>query len=184
MSVLPNLLPPQSTPLCIPNANGSLIIDQTWYLFLYHLWTVTLSAGTGAVLFPDATNIPMVDSDVVDSDALAARQQALNILAMLTEPEIPVRLTDPLVLDALLPDPSTRAAQPSAVITPGASPSTYTALANGCLAVSGGTVTAIHLIRQGVNTNLGLTSGMFPLSRLDQLVITYTGVPQVVFFPT
>lgn len=69
-----------------------------------------------------------------------------------------------------------------ATVTLGATPYTYTAPSGGFLLVRGGTVTAIQLTRS-LTTLTGLTSGLFPLSQGDQLTITYTVLPTVIFYP-
>jgi hypothetical protein len=74
------------------------------------------------------------------------------------------------------------AANESAV-TVGASPFTYTAPSNGALLVTGGTVSEIALQRQS-SYNLGITTGYIPVAADDEVTITFTGAPTVVFFPT
>jgi hypothetical protein len=67
-------------------------------------------------------------------------------------------------------------------ITAGASPYTYTAPAKGFLIVRGGTVSAIQFTRT-VTTLTGQTAGLFPLSQGDQLTVTYSGLPTLVWVP-
>jgi hypothetical protein len=67
-------------------------------------------------------------------------------------------------------------------ITVTASPFSYTAQSNGSVLVTGGTVSAISLIRSSTYVT-GLTSGLFPVSNKDVLKVTYTGLPTMVFFP-
>lgn len=65
----------------------------------------------------------------------------------------------------------------------GASPLTYTAIARGQAIVSGGTVSAIELSRDGETFySTGLTAGLFPMSAQDQLRVTYTVVPTTLVF--
>jgi hypothetical protein len=67
-------------------------------------------------------------------------------------------------------------------ITAGASPFTYTALSKGFMIIRGGTVSAVQFTRS-VTTLTGQTSGIFPLSNADQLTVTYTGIPTMVWVP-
>ena len=71
-------------------------------------------------------------------------------------------------------------------VTVGVSPYVYSAPRRGSLIVSGGTVSAIELSRDGGDTyyDVGTQAGMFALSASDLLRITYTGVPTVTFVPS
>lgn len=115
-----------------------------------------LSARLGVQSQPDGADIARVRHDLANALMLAAV--------------------------ALLPDP-TPSAQPVQSVTVGASPFTYTALFNGTLAVSAGTVSSISIIRQGVTVATGTTAGLIPMRRLDEVQITYTSAPTVVFLP-
>ena len=65
-----------------------------------------------------------------------------------------------------------------------ASPWTYTAPAKGFVIVTGGTVSLIQFSRTtGTFYPTGQTSGTFPVSLNDQIKITYSAVPNVVFVP-
>lgn len=68
-------------------------------------------------------------------------------------------------------------------VTVGTSPFTYTAKAPGTLVVSGGTVSAIALIRDRVSVSLGVTAGPIPLRSNDQVQMTYSSIPTVDFVP-
>jgi predicted Rossmann-fold nucleotide-binding protein len=74
------------------------------------------------------------------------------------------------------------ATAPLAALTPGASPYTYVASDNGRVVVQGGTVSLIELGRKGSFVTTGLTAGVVPVSRGDQLRVTYTVVPNMTFF--
>lgn len=71
------------------------------------------------------------------------------------------------------------------VVTTSASPFTYIAPVGGTLIVNGGSTTQIQFSRDGANFYIvGQTSGMFPLSQGDQLVITYpVAKPTITFIP-
>jgi hypothetical protein len=69
-------------------------------------------------------------------------------------------------------------------VTLPASPFTYTASAKGFLIVQGGTVSMISFSRTpGTFYPLGVTQGPIPVSQNDQVMITYSGVPNLVFVP-
>jgi len=178
--LLPGQIPPQTIPLVEQSPTGEMIVDINWYLYFYNL-------GKNVLRGPSA-NISLIDFDVVDSDAMQAPRQILNAMLLQADQDSGPSLRDMqnallLAQDSLLPD-VTPAAQPVATITVGASPFTYTVQFNGSLSVSGGTVSAIAVIRQGATVATGLTAGLVPLSRMDQIRITYTVAPVAVFLPS
>jgi len=190
MSLLPGQILPQSTPLGRLNADDTVTIDTNWWLFFYNLGLQTLGTGTG---FPaDALqDLASVDTDAADTDAIALRRPLVNALAQAMQPcDVVIGLNDlPDLQRALLlaqgsidPDP-VPLAQPVAAITVSASPFTYTAPAAGSVVVTGGTVSAIALIRQGTTVATGLTTGLIPVSRFDQVKVTYSVVPTMTFIP-
>jgi hypothetical protein len=71
------------------------------------------------------------------------------------------------------------------VLSAGASPYVYQATVRGQLVVSGGTVSAIALSRDGTNYyTTGETAGVFAMSFGDRIKITHTGAPTTfVFLP-
>lgn len=65
----------------------------------------------------------------------------------------------------------------------GASPLTYAAIARGQAIVSGGTVSAIALSRDGTTFyTTGQTAGVFPMSFGDKLKVTFTVTPTTLVF--
>jgi hypothetical protein len=62
------------------------------------------------------------------------------------------------------------------------SPFTYTASARGFLIITGGSVSSVTFQRVKVYAT-AQTSGMFPVSSGDVLVITYSVIPTVTFVP-
>lgn len=73
---------------------------------------------------------------------------------------------------------------PAQAITVGASPYTYTAPLYGSVVISGGTVSAVALSRDGSTfIATGQTAGQFVLTVGDQLKITHTGAPTATFVP-
>ena len=188
VGVLPGQIPPQTIPLVEESPTGEMITNINWYLYFYTLGKQVLMSASGAIPFSPSTSIALIDSDVVDSDAMQAPRQILNAMLLQPDADIGPSLRDVqnallLSQDGLLPD-AIPAAQAIATITAGASPFAYTAQFNGSAAVSGGTVSAIAIIRQGNTVATGMTSGLFPLSRLDQLRVTYTVAPVIVFLPS
>lgn len=73
-------------------------------------------------------------------------------------------------------------AQVEAVTLTG-SPFDYTVAGFGTVLVSGGTVSAIALVRGGSSLSLGVTSGLIPVGDTDVVRITYTVAPTVTFIP-
>lgn len=70
-------------------------------------------------------------------------------------------------------------------VTPSASPFVYTAPRGGFVIIAGGTVSAIAFSRTpGTFYSTGQTAGSFPVNSNDQLKITYTAAPNVVFVPS
>lgn len=72
---------------------------------------------------------------------------------------------------------------PASSVTVTGSPFTYDASTRGTLVVTGGTVSAIQLNRQGETYSFGVTSGLVPVGAEDAITITYTVAPTVTFIP-
>ncbi len=188
MSLLPGQILPESVPFGQVDAKGKLFVDHNWYLFLYNLAIQALS-GQSSGTFPtsQADLIDMVDLDAQGADTPPIDRAIANLLALQPTEDISpsAREAANAIIAAVQetpPDPLPQA-QPAQSVTVGASPFTYTALFSGCAFVSGGTVSSISVIRQGSSFSAGATSGPIPLRRLDQLQITYSAAPAVVFFP-
>ena len=188
MSSLPSLIPAQTVPLSEENGAGQQIIDVNWYLFFYNIWKNTLQASAGGTALPPSVNIALTETDVESADIAQAYRIAANVaLAQPLEQDVSATPRDVansyLTADALLPDPSP-AAQPLSIIAVGGSPYTFTAPFNGNMVVTGGTVSAVAIVRQGTSVSTGLIAGIFPLSRSDKLTITHTGAPTATFLPS
>ena len=209
-SGLPQQILPQGVPFCVQDASGNYIITQNWWLFLYNVAKQAL-APTGQVPATSQLFIPEVDIDAGDADAAVLPRQIANALlelpTLLEQDASPtyrdqantnLQLQDMpdasptfrdlsnaylLALDPLLQDPQP-AAQPAQAISPSGSPFTYTAPAAGTVYVTGGTVSAIAIVRQATSVATGLTVGGFPVSRADAVKVTYTGAPTMTFLPT
>lgn len=72
---------------------------------------------------------------------------------------------------------------PESVITVTSSPFSYTAQAKGQVLVQGGTVSSIVLKRINSHT-LGFVDGLVQVGQGDIVTVTYTGLPNMVFFQT
>lgn len=147
MSGLPNQIPLQSLPIAQKGPDGSLYVEFNWYLFLYNLAQNVFSSESGSTPASPSDALTMANLFAQGSDFQHLDRGLANLRALLTA--------------SLLPDP-TPAPQPVQSVTPGASPFTYTALANGVLSVTGGTVSAVSIIRQGVSVATGITSSSSP----------------------
>lgn len=187
MSLLPQTIPPYSHSFGKAN-DVDIVIDKNWWLFFYNIAQNVLGTNEGLPA-SSLTELASLDADVADVDAIVLRRPIDNAVAQLTLdtvasssdlPDIARALL--LAQDPLLPDPSP-VAQPVSNIAVGASPFTTTAAFNGHVAVTGGTVSAIALIRQGTTVATGLTAGLIPASRGDQVKVTYAVAPTMTFIP-
>ena len=200
MSLLPQAILAPAAPIGIlDKETGYVIIEQNWWLFLYNLSLNVLGVGaggpTGSTGLPATALIELsgVDADASDADAIVLRQPIANLNALtgiLTETETDAfALRQPLLnalllaQEATLPDPAP-VAQPVKAVTVGASPFSYTMPFSGQVAITGGTVSAIDIIRQSTTVSTGLTVGLIPASRGDIVRMTYTVVPTFTFLPT
>jgi hypothetical protein len=68
-------------------------------------------------------------------------------------------------------------------VTVGASPFSYRAPQGGFVILSGGTVSSVEFQRSST-TVTAMTSGIFPLSQGDLLIVTYSNPPNMLFVPT
>lgn len=182
-SGLPQQIPPPTTPLI---AADSLLMDFNWYAFLYNMWKQSgISQGT-TTLAPSLV-LSLTDVDTFTADLAQTPRQSTNTaltgLDDFSDVSGPQQFASLALMEALLAD-APQAAQPIQTITVGASPFTYTAPFNGSVLVKGGTVSIVSLIRQGASTVTGLVTGFIPVSRSDQVQITYTAAPTAVYFPT
>lgn len=185
-SSLPQSIPPPESTFAAMGVDGRITIDVNWYLFLYNLASQVLLPG--ATPLSSDTVIAMVEADSAGMDWTASQRLALN--ALLQQPDMDAGPTlrdmanaNLLALDASLPDATPRA-QPAAAVTLTGSPFAYTALSDGVLCISGGTVSAVSISRQGTAVATGSTAGVFPVKRLDIVGITYIVAPTVNFLPS
>ncbi len=188
MSLLPSQILPQTDRLGTVDDKGNVTIDKNWWLLLYNISQQVLANGQG---LSAASLIELLgaDSDAADADSavlglpISDLQKQVLDSPQVTSNDLP-DIARALLWgqDTHLTDP-TPAAQPVATITPGASPYSYTAPYWGSVAVTGGTVSAISIIRQGASIGTGVTVGVFQLARGDVLQVTYSVVPTMTFIP-
>ena len=190
MSLLPSTILPESTPIGRVRQNGEVSIDHNWWLLLYNICLNAL--GTANSLSPDALQgIANTDTDIADTDAISLQQAIANLQKQVIQPEDVVvsaselpAIARALLLaqDPLLPD-AIAAAQPVSAIAPTGSPFAYVAPFAGSVAITGGSVSGVVLLRQGTSVPTGLTTGLFPVSRGDTLTISYGSAPTLTFIP-
>jgi hypothetical protein len=175
-SLLPQRILPPHHPITDPRTG---IITRDWWLLLYNLSQQLVG---GSVLTPEAAyELASADGREADTAVLDAKISALA--GLLHDPA--VQPLQDFLSNLLLTEvaDATPVAQPTAAITVGGSPFSYTAPFAGTVVVQGGTVSAIALVRQGTSTTTGLTVGVFPVSRGDVVAVTYTGTPTMSFLP-
>lgn len=144
MSGLPLQIPQQSVPLLAEPGTNPQYMNTNWYLWAYNISKAVLGSGSSG-------STPTSPFDALDaanlfsqtSDIPQAYRKIQNLSALIGMPA----LVDPVPM-----------AQPVQAVTVGASPFTYTALANGVLSVTGGAVSIVSIIRQGVTVATGITS--------------------------
>ena len=188
MSLLPSQILPPTARLGTVDQDGNVTIDKNWWYLIYNLCQQVLANGQGlnaaAVIALDE-----IDSDAADADASVLGLPISNLQRQVLESPQVTSNDLPDIARALLwgqdilwQDPPA-AAQPVASITPGASPYSYAAPFWGSVAVTGGTVSAIAISRQGTSIATGLTVGVFPVARGDVLTVTYSVAPTITFIP-
>lgn len=78
----------------------------------------------------------------------------------------------------------TQAPAPVMAVAVGVSPYSFLGREPGSLLISGGTVTAIHLLRGSVDLNITGTVGLIPVQIADTIVVTYSVLPTIQFLPS
>ena len=188
-SLLPNQIPPITAPIGRVNADGTVTIDQNWWLLIFNICLNSIGGAASGLPSSALTELSATDTDAADTDAvvlklpiqnLEVRAQDDTVVSSDDLPDISTALL--LAQDALIPD-ATPQAQPIKSISPTGSPFSYTASFPGTVSVTAGTVSAITILRTGTSVVTGQTSGLFQLSRFDQLTVTYSGAPTMNFIP-
>jgi hypothetical protein len=149
MSGLPTQIPQQSVPLLQADAEGKIglqYMNINWYLWAYNISKSVLGTGESNTTPASPYDLLIQNNTTAEGADIPQAYQGLSNLAAL------------IGVTPLLPDP-VPAAQPVQTVTASASPFTYTALANGVLSVTGGSVSSVFIIRQGVTVATGITSG-------------------------
>lgn len=192
MSLLPGQILRQEIPFGTVDEEGRVIIEKNWWLFLYNMALNSIGvAAAGGLPASALQDLEGADVDAIDADAISLRQPLSNALqAAMIDPPVVSSSDLPdiarallLAQDPLLPD-AVAIAQPVASITPGGSPFTYTAPGFGVVVVTGGSVSAISVKRQGTSVSTGITTGLIPVARYDQVVVTYSPTaPTMTFIP-
>lgn len=189
--LLPQQIPPQSTPFGTTDQSGGIYVSLDWYLFMYNLALQVLGNGssqgnpTSTFDLSDA-----VDLDAAGTDVPQAYRQISNIEQLLEiEPSVPgnqsalvnalLLASDPVPQDPL-PPPG-----PVIPITAGTSPLTYTAIHDGTFIISGPPSATINIIRYGITVPTGMTGGTIPMRKKDQISVTWSGgtAPVMNFLP-
>jgi len=188
MSLLPGQIIPFDIPIGTVNADGTVTINKNWWLFFYNV-ALNSIGPSGSITDEGLEILQSSDDDAFTVDAAVLTRQLANLTAQLPA-DLPAASDYPdiarsllLAQDSLLVDPAPLA-QPVATITVGASPFSYTAPFSGAVAVSGGTVSVIAVIRQGTAVTTGQTAGMIAVSKFDTLKVTYSAAPTMTFLPT
>lgn len=191
MSLLPQQILPQSAPVGYLDIDGkSVIIEKGWWLLIYNLCLQILGNQGGTGVSSALQALALTDIEAADSDAIALRRPVSSLeVTAFDESQIPesylpgIARALLLAQDPLLPDP-VPLAQPVKAITPTGSVFSYTLPFNGQVAVTGGIVSAIAIVRQGTSVATGAISGLFMGSRGDIVQVTYSSIPTMSFLPT
>jgi hypothetical protein len=188
-SLLPSTILPYTEPIGQVMQDGSVQIDKNWWLLIYNLCINILGTSQTGLPADALQDLFSADLDAIDSDAVALRRPIANLAVELEDPlkisasELPEIFRNYLLAqDALLPDAPTWP-QPIASIVPTGSVFTYTASYPGTVVIQGGTVSVIALVRQKTSVTTGLTDGVIPMSRYDQVQVTYVSAPTMSFIP-
>ena len=179
------ILPNQVPPITVPFLDNQGRVEKDWWLFFYNIGQSVLgNSSSSASAFAAQLNADL-DADIDQTDTLGLIARVANLERQVSDalPEpIDVRALL-LAQDGLLPDPTPRA-QPTTTVAVGASPFSYTAPFDGQVTITGGTVSAIAISRDGTTfVGVGFTTGVIPVSRSDVTRITHTGAPTMTFFP-
>ena len=83
MSSLPELIPPQPASLGKADADGNVIIDMNWYLFLYNIARQVLNQSNGS-LTVSSTDLMLIDLDDMPNETTQS-STALKTIAVLAD---------------------------------------------------------------------------------------------------
>lgn len=176
-ALLPQQIPPPNTPFFAPNGD----VAKVWWLYLYNLGLQVLGPAS---ITANLEALGEFETDIPGVDAIGYAQAIANLsVPPDADPGVSSQTVSMALLmaqDGLLQDPAPLA-QPERAVTVGASPFTYTATFNGWMRITGGTVSNISLARTSSYT---VTGDVFPMSKGDQITVTYSGLPTMIFFTT
>lgn len=170
-------------------------VAPVWYIFLSNINALLGGVASGGVAPTTADDAVALQSITAAANlgelGVTAGKQAVDaqrLLATLRNDQDPIaqrRALDALIRALTSPGivPASPRAQPEASITVGASPFTYTAPFDGSVLVTGGTISNATITRNSAHSTGFTPPFMIPLSRLDQLSVTYTVAPTMTFFP-
>jgi hypothetical protein len=88
VSLLPGQILPPSTPLGRVNPDGTVTVEQNWWLLLYNLCAQTLGTGTTGLPASALEAIEATDLDVVGSDIPSIIRQVNNLQAQFPEADV------------------------------------------------------------------------------------------------
>ena len=172
--------PQQASPLVGPDGR----VTSPWLLFFQTLFNRT--GGTvgdnTADLSQQATLLGLMDGDVKPTNQIDG-----HLIPSFLGMEQPSQTMTPLGLAMLAtpsPDGAGARSFKAQTLTPSGSPYTATASSSGIYLVSGGTVSAITISRDGTTfLATGVTSGIIPARKFDQVRVAYTAAPTMNFLP-
>ena len=176
-TLLPNQIPPIGTWTL--SKTGTL--NENCWLFLYNLAQHVLGTQGNTSSVTAVQVLTDVDSDAQTTDFLSFATRITALEQQLDTPQDPSASPVQSVPEDL--PPANPRAQPIWAISVGASPFVYTAPFNGILLITGGTVSAISLNRGAGFLTTGLTVGIVPMRRQDQVQVTWSGLPAMTFYP-
>lgn len=189
MSLLPQQILPETTPLGRADSDGVVTMDHNWWLLFYNVCLQVLGNSSNGLPSSAVLDIGFTTGTALNADAIALRQQIANLAVQAQRPNVVSDDDLPSIARALLiaqkpllPDPPALA-QPFVNVAPTGSPMTWAAPFWGYFLINGGSISAIGLQRQGVPLTAGVTQGFIPVSRGDSVVITYGGAPIFTFIP-
>ena len=186
----------------VPLVGADGRLNQIWFTFFVQLWRRTGSGtgGNGQLTIADVLSFEVTDAPLAQdtSNSSLGLEATLPTIASFPSPisheatyaasyfidPMSVEMTGyrisessvaPEILAAQFSD--SMSAESAKAVTLGASPATYTATYRQTFHITGGTISAISLIRSGTSLALGTGTNLIELSAGDQVTVTYTVLP-------
>ncbi len=166
------------------NADGRL--NQIWFQFFIQIWRRTGSSSggdgqltVGDVISYEVTNAPFVPDISTASIGLETTYSSPSSFDPISAEISMYRLPEVTALSEMLiaQFSDSMAIEAAKSVTLGASPATYTATYRQTFHITGGTISAISLVRSGTSLPLATTTNLIELSPGDQVTVTYTVLP-------